>query len=293
MSIKEKILNRIGLTTIKKEPIQKNKAQNYSGGYGQYKATPIINMPFGGEKNWGEMGAAKNYKPVYTLLALRSWEMWLSSDIASSILRNYTLWSIGQGLRLQAHPETTVLSTEGIDLTKEQIKSFVNQTDARFKIHTNSRYSSFSRNDTLHTLAEEAQKNAKIAGDCLVILRYDQSTGLNADIVDGMSVETPPLTNAFHASAKDKNNKIVHGVEINARKTPIAYYVKQDDLSYIRIPARSRALNKTTAFLVYGNRYRVDYVRGLPLFSCVIETLMKLDIYKEAEVGSTRCRFYW
>jgi capsid protein len=44
------------------------------------------------------------------------------------------------------------------------------------------------------------------------------------------------------------------------------------------------------AYLVYGSRYRLDNVRGLPLISSVLETLRKLDRYKEAAVGGAEER---
>jgi capsid protein len=42
--------------------------------------------------------------------------------------------------------------------------------------------------------------------------------------------------------------------------------------------------------MVYGSKYRIDNVRGMPLICAVLETLKKLDRYKEATVGSAEER---
>lgn len=288
MPLKEKILNKFGIATTRQveQASQVKQEGSYGYGYSYGYNTPIVVAPYTGEKNYGEMGAAIDNRPIYNILALRSWDAYVKSDIASSIMRNYILWSIGQGLILQSHPDDIVLKSEGINLTDEQLKEFTSVTDARFKIHSNSRRSTYSGIDTLHTLAAEVKKNSFISGDCLIVNRYNKKKGLNCELIDGLHVQSPPMNNNYHVQAKDRGNRIVHGVEINNKRTPIAYYVVEEGLKYRRIPARSRTINKTTAYLVYSNRYRVDYVRGMPMISCVLESLTKLDRYKEAAVGS-------
>ncbi|MCK4522210.1 MAG: phage portal protein, partial [Nanoarchaeota archaeon] len=45
-----------------------------------------------------------------------------------------------------------------------------------------------------------------------------------------------------------------------------------------------------TAFLVYGSKYRADNMRGLPVIATSLETMKKLERYKEAAVGSAEER---
>jgi capsid protein len=42
--------------------------------------------------------------------------------------------------------------------------------------------------------------------------------------------------------------------------------------------------------MIYGSEYRVDNMRGLPILACVLETIKKIDRYKEATVGSAEER---
>lgn len=288
MNIATKLLNKIGYVKASSEKQEPEMAT--AGGYGTYNGgnaqVPHITSPWAGEKTYGEMGAAYDLRPVYQTLALRSWDAYLNSDIAKAVINNYVLWSVGSGLTLQAYPERLVLESEGINFSNLEFNKLVRLTDARFKVHANSRYSTLSKRDTLQTLASEVKKNISISGDCLIVNRYSKQTGWNTDLIDGLHVCTPPVSQGYESQAKQRGNKIIHGVEVNSNKTPIAFYVIGEGNKYTRIPARSRALNKTTAYLVYRDRYRVDYVRGLPLLSVVLETLKKLDRYKEASVSS-------
>lgn len=288
MDIKSKIFAKLGY--VKSEPEMKTPEKEMSfsnvgtATHGPWR-TPRVISPWAGERTYGEMGAAYEYLPDYQTLALRSWDSYLNSDIAKAVINNYVLWSIGKGLTLQAEPERLVLQSEGIIFEDRQYSNLVRLIDSRFKIHVNSRFSTYRKTDTLQTLASEVKKNLAISGDGLIVNRYERGIGLNSEFIDGLYVETPPIIQ-YHDEVKARGNRILHGVEINNRGTHIAFYVRRENNVFERIPARSRTLNKTTAYLVYRDRYRIDYVRGLPLLSVVIQTLKTLERYKDATVGS-------
>jgi capsid protein len=248
--------------------------------------SPIIRLPYTGEKTPGEMGAAIDYALQYNYLRVRSWEAYLRSEIAQSIINKFSLWVIGSGLKVQPEPVKDVLKQEGINLSDE---NFVKQIESRFNLFTSSRYSDYARMSSVDNIAFEAYKNAIIGGDVLVILRVVNNL-LTAQIVDGSHISTPIMNDSIIAAAKQAGNRIEYGVEISPSGEHVSYCVCDDEGKYQRVMRYGESSGRLMAFMVYGTKYRIDNVRGLPLLSAVLETLKKLDRYKEATVGSAEER---
>lgn len=251
---------------------------------GTYRELFVVS--YDGEKNLGEMGPLRHYMLDYEALRLRSWEASLTSDIAQIALTKQVTWVIGSGLKLQCEPNKTVLKSEGITLDPETFNSTV---EARFKVFCNSKKSDFSGQNTLNELSNIAYKNCLISGDVLVIMRYEKKQ-ITVQLIDGSAVCSPGSNSEFYSSAVAAKNRVVHGIEISPKGEHIAYFVKTAPLQYERIPAVGSSSGRKMAFLVYGRKHRIDNYRGIPILSTVLESLSKLERYKEATIGSAEER---
>ncbi len=249
----------------------------YTGG-GNYNM--IYSESFDGEKHLGEIGPIIDYRLDYGALRLRSWQSYLENVISKTVLDKFTLWMVSKGLKLQSEPVKAVLESEGINLNYD---TFSKSVESRFSVWSRSKYSHFSKGKNLNGLAKEAFKNSRIGGDVLVVLRFIDNN-VNVQLIDGAHVRTP----VQYLLSSTKNIK--DGVEVNKSGEHVAYHVKQKDETFKRIPAKSASTGITTAFLVYGNEFRIDNVRGLPLISVCLETLAKQERYLEAAVGSAEER---
>lgn len=263
--------------------LKKDYVESYYSPYHNY--SQIYAAPFDGEKTPGEMGAAKNYKLLYEYLRIRSWQAYLESEIAQIVINKYNLWIIGKGLKIQPEPVKEVLEQEGIKLNE----NFVNQSESRFNLWTSSRYSDYSKMTSIDYIASEAHKNAIIGGDCLVINRSDNGYS-NIQLIDGAHIITPFLETHYIREAENRGNRIEYGIELNISNEHIAYYVYGSDNKIYRVPRYGEKSGQLMAYMIYGNKYRIDNVRGLPLIAAILETLKKLDRYKEATVGSAEER---
>ena len=251
------------------------------------QATYFTWSSYDGEKNVGELGFVKKLIPNYHALSGRSWQSFLENDVTHDIIKKFVTWVIGKGLKLDADPDQVVLMSEGITLTDEEEDEFSKIVEARYRIFTNSEWSDYSKVDTFQKLSNEAFKSALLSGDLLVIDRYKGGM-LSRQIIEGDRVITP-LDKKFHSAAKARGNRIIDGVEINTRNEHIAYFVTTGILQTKRIPARNKRGFKT-AYLVYGQKYKPGDLRGIPLVTAILETLKKMDRYKEAAVGSAEER---
>lgn len=254
--------------------------------YQDHRYYPLIRRKFYfGEKTPGELGSANDYILDYTLLRIYSWQSFLESEITQTVINKFNIWVAGNGLKLQAEPNKYVLSQEGIEVPEE----FSREVEERFKIWARSNYVDHAQMNNLNQLSTEAHKHAKIGGDILVVLRVVKGK-VTIQLIDGEHIITPFFDQKAIKMANDKGNVIRHGVEISPTGEHVAYHVLGSDNIFYRVPRKGARTGRIMAFLVYGSRYRIDEVRGMPLISSVLETLRKLDRYKEATVGSAEER---
>lgn len=239
-------------------------------------------LTFDGEKNYGELGPIRTYIPDYHSLNSRSYQAYLESEIAQTILNTYFTWIVERGLKLQMNPAKTALETEGI--TGFDAERFNDTTESRWSIWAKSKQSSHSGMISLNEAAVEAFKHATLGGDTLVVIYYVAGT-VKVRVFDGYHLDKTILSQA------KGQNRIVDGVELDEKGRHIAYHVRhKGTLKTTRIEAWSKSTGLRRAFLVYGSKYRLDDTRGLPRVATSLETLKKLERYKEAAVGSAEER---
>lgn len=258
-----------------------------SDGAGRYNI--VGGITFTGEKNIGEMGEVKVYSLGYAVLRARSWQLYLESETVKIISRKYITWMIGAGLKLQAEPMSDIIEDEG---GKIDTKEFSRKVEQRWKLFTGSKKSSHDKQKNLNQIAGEAFKNAIVSGDVLVILRVEEEQ-LTIQLVDGDHVVSPMFgTESFPQDLKN-GHRIINGIEVDKKGEHHAYYVRKEggyNFETERIPARGEKTGMLMAFMVYGDKYRIDNYRGLPLMAVMFETAKKLERYKEATVGSAEER---
>jgi capsid protein len=256
-------------------------ARNFSGYTGN-----SWSLSYNGEKNLGELGPVIDYEIDHNILRARSWQAYLESEVAQLVFKKYNIWIISDGLRCKSEPNIEVLKSEGITIDSEK---FNEVTEARWKVWANSSMSTYDKQRNLHYAAKEALKNAIIAGDVLVILRYEKGA-VNVQLIDGAHIQSPIGVTNYMEDLKTTGNKIIDGVEMNQAGEHIAYYVRTKTFGkFDRILAKN-SLGMKVAFMVYGMNFRLDSKRGMPLISTVMETIKKMERYKEATLGSAEER---
>ena len=139
----------INLTTNKVKP---TTVKNIFG------SGSAFSWSYDGEKNLGEIGPARDYYPDYTMLRIRSWQAYLESEVAQSILNRYKSWIIGKGLRLQSEPDPVVLRSEGVNIDDDAISKLTETIEARWKVFAKNTMSSYSGMQNLNLIANDAQQ---------------------------------------------------------------------------------------------------------------------------------------
>lgn len=258
------------------KPINKKIEANHGILTGSYSVS------FDGEKNPGEIGPAVDYTFNYNMLRVRSWQSYLESEISRTVFDRFTIWIIDKGLKLQSEPSKIVLESEGINIDTEKFNEIV---EARFNLFAKSMNSSYSQMQTLNQIAKETFKSAKIGGDSLVVIRY-KNNQMTVQLIDGSMIDSP-----FYGFTTETGNKVIDGVEVDSSGKHIAYHIPGKlGQKNQRIPAWSETTGLRMAFLIYGSKHRSTNVRGIPAISTSLETLKKIDRYKEAMVAGAEER---
>lgn len=271
-----KVFLKLAKFANKLSPFSKKTEVNATHGGYQYGHSWSL---YDGEKSLGEIGPAKNYQPNYNILRIRSWQSYLESEISQTILNKYKTWIIGKGLTLQCEPADRVLKSEGIKQTNEEFTQLV---EDRFFVYANSSDSDYTGMRSLNLIADDVFKNSKIGGDVLVVLHYINNQ-VKVQVIDGCHVQSPTMGIRPVAGG----GFIYNGIEMSSTGEHIAYHLRIDGKPY-KVPAVNNGIR--SAFMVYGSRYRLDNHRGLPHIAVALETIKKLERYKEAMVGSAEER---
>ena len=232
---------------------------------------------FNGEKNFGDMGPVIDYRMDYLGLRRRSEQSYLESEIAKTILDRFAIWIVDKGLRIECEPREKLLKAAGIDFTETE--SFNDIMESRFSSWAKSKKSTYNGNQNFNELAKDAFKYSKVGGDVLVVMRYTNGK-FTVQLIDGKHVGTPTDYTVY------EGKQVINGVEIDDKGKHVAYWVKKDPLKFERIEAYNETAKMDQAFIVYGTKYRLDDNRGIPVISTSLESLKKIERYKEAEVGT-------
>lgn len=279
----------VGFKKIDSQNIE-TKSEDYYGevGGGSYGGTywPIVTKKWDGEKTPGELGVVIKNIPLYLSLRLRGYDAFTKTDTVKIFCQRRFQWVIGSGLKLEAEPNLTVLTSEKIDNLP---KDWQRLTEERWKIYTNSVYCDFEKRRNLHGLAMDFYTDKFTGGDCLVVCRVE-SFGVTSQFISGEHLKTPFLGDEV-LKEKGEKNHIEHGIELNERGEHVAYYVytKPNDVQLLgkfeRIPACGEKTKRRLAWMIYGQKLSPDHKRGVPEFAQILEKVAKLDRYTEASVS--------
>lgn len=238
-----------------------------------------FSMSFNGETSMGGFGPAIDYTLDYTTLRIRSWQAYLESELPRTIISKYVGWVVANGLRLKANPNAQVLAMNGVGTKPED---FNEEVESLWELWSRKTMADHSRKQSLVGLAQQAYLNAKVGGDVLVVLRLDDNNNVTVQLIDGEHVSSP-IGSGFAGDG----TRWLNGIKVDKQGRHLSYMVKTGLNSTTEIAAYSKQYPfLRTAFMVYGLRHRLDNQRGIPLLTSVLETVKKLERYKEATVGS-------
>ncbi|MBQ9149856.1 phage portal protein [bacterium] len=259
----------------------KNKINNIIKNFSSHKTSPALafysntfaGINFTGEQEPGALLDPVVYDIDYYAMAEKAYTLFTINEFTKIAVTRLAQFVVGTGLSLHPEPCKRFLK-RNFNISIE--KDFAKDIQELWDLFQNDVNVSITKQDTLHSLANQVYINALIAGDVLVIKRVIDGN-LEYQLVNGLAVYTPELENS-----KNKN-KIRDGVEIDANGKHVAYYIKQADNTIKRVEAYDQK-GRPIAWLVYASDKRLNSVRGYSPLGAIMQKLNKIGKYANSEV---------
>lgn len=232
-----------------------------------------------GDKFLGGFGITKDYEVInHWLLRKRSKQLFTENLYARGLIRRLITNIINKGLALEATPDADILGLDRTDLA-----AWSENHERRFTIWgKNPELCDYRGARTYGALQRQAKMMAQVSGDVLVVLRQGSAELPMVDLIDAEHVSTP-MSDTLIRAAKNRGNKIEHGVEIDKARRHVAFFVKQSNGIHRRVSAVGPRTGRKQAWLVYGTERLIDDVRGQSILGLVMQSLKELDRYRDSE----------
>lgn len=230
-----------------------------------------------GSKFDGGFGVTELLTADYWTLRARSSQLFETNLYARGLIRRLVTNEIATGLHLEATPVEKLLGRE-----EDALADWCEDVELRFALWQSDPWlCDHSEQMTFGALQAVARMEALITGDVLVVLRQFQPTQLpRVQLIKGSAIQTPSFARTRITLAK--GHEIVHGVELDAMKRHVAFWITQADGTSKRLPAYGEKSGRRLAWLIYGTDKRLDDIRGKPLLSLVLQSLKEIDRYRDS-----------
>ena len=232
---------------------------------------------FDGEKFPTGFGVTQNQVIDYWTLRMRSSQLFNENLYARGLIRRLVTNEINTGLTPEAILDEDIL---GID--EDTLSDWAEKVETRFTLWSkNARICDWKRRLTFGGLQRIARAEAIVSGDILVTLRNSRRTRLQqVQLISGNQVMNPTLTS--QRINLQEGHTLLHGVERDKEGRDVAYYVRQEDGNFKRLPAFGERSGRRLAWLVFGTDKRLDDRRGQPLLALVLQSLKEIDRYRDS-----------
>lgn len=225
-----------------------------------------------GNKFFGGFGPTTHFITDYWSLRAKSAQLFTENIYARGIIRRGITNIINTGLWPEAQPNESV-----IGVAEDSLESWSDDVENRFFLWgDNEQVCDYKGQCKFSKLQRVAKMEAFVTGDVLVVIRQDKKTRMpQVQLISGSKIQSP--------GKKDipKGHKVIHGVELDKDGKHVAYWVRNDNLNFNRLPKYGRN-GRLNAFLLYGTDKRMDNVRGEPLLSIVLQSLKEIDRYRDS-----------
>lgn len=226
----------------------------------------------------------------------RSRNLYMSAPLATSAINLNRTNVVGTGLKLKSTIDRDVLG-----MTQEQAADWQKKAEAEFRLWSENKEmcDALGMND-FYRLQGLVLISSLLSGDVFVLIKREKETdllpySLRLHVIEADRVRTPCKDASFVSSMTtgkaENGNPIYDGVEVNGSGKVVAYHVANNypfqftnmDNKFVRIPAKGEQTRLPNILHVITPE-RPEQYRGVPYLAHVIEPLLQINRYTEAEI---------
>lgn len=264
--------------------------KGYSEGGASYQRNALKGMIPNSGAPWEDIDE-NNYT-----LRQRSRMLYMSSAIAASAVKTNRTNVIGNGLRLKS-----TINREVLGISQEQAEEWQKKVEAEFELWAGRKNACDATGvNDFYGMQQLALSAWLQSGDVFGVTKFYKRTtllpyGLRIHLIEADRIRTPSDAGnviQYNTQGKAKNgNKIYDGVEIDSNGMVTAYYVANtypyestiDKSEFVRIEAYGKETGLPNIFHIMESE-RPDQYRGVPYLAQVIEPILQMNRYTNAEI---------
>jgi lambda family phage portal protein len=228
-------------------------------------------------------------------LRQRSRMLYMGAPIATSAIRTNRTNVVGNGLQLKSTIDYLTLG-----MTQEQAEEWQRHTEAEFKLWaSNKRSCDATGINDFYGLQQLALVSWLVSGDVLALTKFAKREtlrpyGLRLHLIEADRCRCPGTNGTLQttASVKLESGGYIHdGVEIDKNGAIVAYHIANTHpyetgatkTEFVRVPAYGEKSGLPNVLHVMDSE-RPEQYRGVPYLAQVMEPLLQLRRYTEAEI---------
>lgn len=268
-------------------------------------AAPIIN------KGYSEAGASHTRKALAGMkpnsgspaedinehlltLRQRSRMLYMGAPVATSAVRTNRTNVVGNGLQLKSTVDYAALG-----MTPEQAEEWQRHTEAEFKLWaSNKRNCDATGINDFYGMQQLALVSWLTSGDVLGLVQFAKREtmrpyGLRIHLIEADRCRCPTDGRVYQTTTNVKldNGYIYDGVEVDKSGAVVAYHIANtypyettaEKTEFVRIPAYGDKTGLPNVLHIMDSE-RPEQYRGVPYLAQVMEPLLQLRRYTEAEI---------
>lgn len=241
-------------------------------------------------------------------LRQRSRILYMASPVAASAINTTRTNIIGTGLILQATPDNNILG-----LSPEALQEWTSAVESEFRLWAESKACDCLGLNNFYEIQQLALKSWLMSGDVFILIKRQDPTAmmpytLRLHVIEADRVSTPYLRGAvpggITTARLENGNYIYDGIETNPEGKIVAYHISRNYPLEMRVD-RTQEWTRVEAYgprtglpnvLHIMDSERPDSYRGVPLVAPIIEPLLQLRRYTEAELTAAftqSCQSAW
>lgn len=233
----------------------------------------------------------------YTLRQ-RSRMLYMGSAVAASAIKTNRTNVVGNGLKLKSTINRHILG-----MSQEEAEAWQKRTEAEFELWaTSKRACDATGVNDFYGIQQLALISWLLSGDVFAVIKHYDPTplmpyGLRLHLIEADRVRTPTaLSGGVYARTTGKTaegNKIFDGVEIDANGAVLAYHIANthpyqstiEQTDFVRVEAYGKESGLPNVLHIMDSE-RPEQFRGVPYLAQVIEPMLQMRRYTEAEIMS-------
>ncbi len=229
-------------------------------------------------------------------LRQRSRMLYMAAPIATAALKRQRTNVVGNGLRLKS-----TINRELLGMTAKAAEEWQKRTEAEFALWAERKDACDATGiNDFYGLQQLAMLSWPMSGDCFCLFRRYEPTklqpySLRLHLIEADRVRTPAASGGISmlttTGKADNGNPIYDGVEVDKNGRIVAYHIAStypfqntlEPTQFARVEAYGKATGLPNILHIMDSE-RCEQYRGVPYLAQVMEPLLQMRRYTEAEI---------